>query len=225
MMRVVINGVSGQMGSYLFNFLKEHDQIEIVACISRNKDLDIGVKVYDTIESCLNHVDFDTLIDFTAYPICLDVVKTAILNQKNVVSGTTGYKKYDGQHIGYLANKHQVGVIISPNFSLMDKALEEFLVDNKEKFPYRYISETHSLHKIDKPSGTAVYLAKLLDIKDENVHSTRIPGIIASHTILFSDLNQRLELTHTINNRDAFIKGIEQAVKDVTKEKRINLMI
>lgn len=224
MIRVVINGIRGKMGSFLYEFLKEQPEIEVIAGISR-EDITVGTKIYDTIESCLNGCEFDTLIDFTVYPNCLNVVKQAIMKGKNVVSGTTGYKKYDGQQLAYLAEKHKVGIITSPNFSLMDNKFEKFLTDLKIDHPYIYINESHGIHKLDKPSGTAVYLAKLLDIKEENVHSVRIPGIIASHTIIFSDLNQRYEITHTINNRNAFVSGIINAVKDVTLNKYINLMI
>lgn len=223
-MRLVINGITGKMGSYLFEYLKEKEELEVVAGLSRQQ-VDLGIPIFDNISSCLDQIEFDTLIDFSIYPNCLDVVKIAIMNKKNVVSGTTGYKKYDGQHIDYLAKEHEVGVMISPNYSLVDREFEKYLLQLKKTFPYVYITERHSIHKQDRPSGTAKYLGKLLEVEEENIQSMRIPGVIAHHEIIFSDLHQAFEVHHTINDREAFIKGIEQAIIEVTKEQHITIMI
>ena len=223
-MKIVINGISGKMGAFLFDYLQKKAEYEIVAGISR-QPLEWGVKIYEDFKTCLMNESFDTLIDFSIYPQCLDVVKLALSHKINVVSGTTGFKKYDAQHIQYLAKKNNVGVIISPNFSLVTKEVEEFLVQMKKMLPNIEIIEEHSIHKRDKPSGTAKYFAKLLDVDQEKVHSIRLPGIIANHHLIFTDEDQSITVIHKINNRQAFIIGIEHAIIESTNHKTNKIMV
>lgn len=225
MIRLVIQGITGKMGSYLFEALKKKPgEYTVVAGICRNTDVKLDVPLYQSLEACILQEDFDVVVDFSVYPQCLDVVKTAIVNGKHVVSGTTGYKKYDGQHVEYLAKKYNVGVVISPNYSLSDDFLQ-FLSHCAQKYPYIYISESHGIHKKDKPSGTAAFLAKQLEVDSDHIHSIRIPNVLATHTILFASDIEQLEITHLTANRDAFVIGIEQAIKDVSFEKRIKIMM
>jgi len=223
-MRIVINGISGKMGAFLYNYLREKAEYNIVAGISR-QNLNLDIPIYPAFKTCLENEKFDTLIDFSIYPSCLDVVKLAISYQINVVSGTTGYKKYDAQHMTYLAKKNNVGLIVSPNFSIVNKEMSELIVQIKNLLPNVEIIEEHSTHKKDKPSGTAKYFAKLLNIDHDQIHSVRLPGIIANHHLLFADNNQSITLTHKINNRQGFIKGIEHAIIEVTNYKTIELLI
>lgn len=223
-MKIVINGITGKMGAFLFDYLSIRPEYKVVAGISR-QCLDIGVNIYSDFESCLENEQIDTLIDFSIYPNCLETIKLALLNKINVVSGTTGYKNYDGQQISYLAKKHHVGAIISPNFSLVNKEIEELTINIKNYLPYVEIIEEHNIHKKDKPSGTAKYFAKLLNVESEKIHSIRMPGVIANHHIMFADLNQSITLTHKINDRQAFINGIEHAIIEVTNYNTIQIMI
>lgn len=224
MIRVVIQGITGKMGNYLFHALNKQEDIRVVAGICQTMRPDFEVPLYTTFEACLLNEDFDILVDFSSYPQCLDTVKSAIMNGKHVVSGTTGYKKYDGQHIQYLAEKHEVGVIISPNYSLSDDYIE-YLIACGQKYPYIYISESHSIQKKDKPSGTAKFFARLLNVDPENIHSYRIPNVLASHTVLFSNDLEQLEVTHTTASRDAFVHGIVEAIILMAKNKPINIRI
>ncbi|NLG81739.1 MAG: dihydrodipicolinate reductase [Bacilli bacterium] len=223
-MRLAINGISGKMGAYLYNYLKERSDWTVVCGLSR-QNLSLPIPIYKDIKSCLEREQFDTLIDFSQYPACVEVVKQAIINNINVVSGTTGYKKYDEKLIKYLAMKHNVGVVISPNFSLLSQELADLIYQMKKHFPYCEIIETHGIHKKDKPSGTAKYFANLMNLDYAFIHSVRLPGYIADHELIFADEYQSLIITHRINNRQAFISGIEKAIIDVTNLKKVEILI
>jgi len=223
-MRLAINGISGKMGAYLYNYLKERSDWTVVCGLSR-QNLNLPIPIYKDIKSCLEREQFDTLIDFSQYPACVEVVKQAIINNINVVSGTTGYKKYDEKLIKYLAMKHNVGVVISPNFSLLSQELADLIYQMKKHFPYCEIIETHGIHKKDKPSGTAKYFANLMNLDYAFIHSVRLPGYIADHELIFADEYQSLIITHRINNRQAFISGIEKAIIDVTNLKKVEILI
>jgi len=224
MIRLVINGISGKMGNYLYHSLKGNETIEVVAGISRQPDLNLVLPIYRSLEECLVKESLDMVVDFSTYPQCLEVVKQAIMSGKHVVSGTTGYKTYDGKHMAYLAEKHGVGIIISPNFSLSEEFIA-FISTCAKRYPYAYITESHDVHKKDQPSGTALFLAKLLDVKQENIHSIRLPNVLAKHTILFSDDSEKVTVTHRTNSRVAFVKGIIDAIHQVASEQCIKLMI
>ena len=224
MIRIAIHGITGKMGGYLFKALQESEDITIVAGICQTVRQNFPVSLYTSLEACLIHEDFDLLVDFSHYPASLEVVKQAIMQGKSVVSGTTGYKKYDGQHIRYLAEKHGVGVIISPNFSLSEGFIQ-YLLSCAERYPYIYISESHNITKKDKPSGTALFLARLMNVPMENIFAYRLPHVLAQHTIVFADDVERLEITHQTSSRDAFVKGTIEAIRLLAKEKIISIRI
>ncbi|HEY8364763.1 MAG TPA: dihydrodipicolinate reductase C-terminal domain-containing protein [Haloplasmataceae bacterium] len=223
-MKIVINGISGKMGSFLYNYLKQKKEYEVVCGISR-QNLQLDIPIHSDFSDCLNKYKIDTLIDFSIYPYCLDIVKKAIVNGINVVSGTTGYKKYDAKIIRLLAKKYQVGVIITPNFTFVNKKTTDLIKQLRNSYPYIEIIEEHSIHKADKPSGTAKYFAKILKVDNDKIHSLRLPGIIANHHFIFSDHNQSITITHKINNRQAFINGIEHSLIEVTNYKTIDILI
>lgn len=222
MIRIVIHGITGKMGGYLFNALKGHDEIEVVAGICQTLRPNFPVPLYTTLEACLLNEDFDLLVDFSHYPQCLDAIKQALMHGKSVVSGTTGYKLYDGQHLSYLAEKYDAGIIVSPNFSLSEDFIN-FLLTCAEQYPYIYISESHSIQKKDQPSGTAKFLARLLKVKSEHIFAYRLPNVLAHHTILFANDIEQLEIKHQTASRDAFVSGIVKAIKTLSKENVVNV--
>ncbi|ERJ12791.1 4-hydroxy-tetrahydrodipicolinate reductase [Haloplasma contractile] len=223
-MKVIINGIFGKMGSFLYEYLKSIENIEVVGGIDRtNKTFE--VPIYNHISECLLDSEFDVLVDFTIYPSCLDTILFAINNEINVVSGTTGYKEADVQIIEEAARKNKVGVFISPNFSKGTKYTVEMLKKLKDEFKSHEIIEEHSTHKKDKPSGTAKYLARVLDMEIDQVHSIRLPNILANHQILFADEFETISISHTIHSRDAFLGGIEEAIRLVYNENFVKVNI
>ena len=64
-------------------------------------------------------------------------------------------------------------------------------------------------HFRDKPevSGTALRLARALDMPDESVHVIRAGGIIGVHEVLFGFPAQTVRLRHEAISREAFGNG------------------
>jgi len=98
------------------------------------------------------------------------------------------------------------------------------------------IVEAHHRFKKDAPSGTAKKLAqKIAKAKGVNldevaiygregiigerkrgeigIHSIRSGDITGEHTVMFTALGERLELTHKAHTRDTFAYGTIQAIK------------
>jgi 4-hydroxy-tetrahydrodipicolinate reductase len=77
--------------------------------------------------------------------------------------------------------------------------------------------ETHHRAKLDRPSGTARWLAAAW--ADERAgeapptHSQRIGGVIGEHRWTIGDMEETLELTHRAHSRRAFLRGVLPAVR------------
>lgn len=204
-------------------YLNNKDFIELVAGVDRKKEV-LDIPIYSNLFECIQNHHIDVLVDFSSYPVSYEFVMFALENKINVISGTTGYQEEDFMHIEKLANINKTGVIITPNFSTGATLLAKFLKETMNYFNKLEILEAHSVSKKDIPSGTAKYLKKIAGF-DVPIHSIRLPGIIAEHTMEFSDGKQILVLTHKTLNRESFISGIDYAIKEVYNTKCIKVGI
>jgi 4-hydroxy-tetrahydrodipicolinate reductase len=85
------------------------------------------------------------------------------------------------------------------------------------------IIEMHHDQKKDKPSGTARLTAERIEaaaprLAPVSVHSVRLPGLVAHHSVLFGTTGQTLELRHDSLARESFDDGILLAVREVRKQ-------
>ena len=108
--------------------------------------------------------DVDVSIEFSTPESAFTNIKNCLDSNVPVVSGTTGW--LDGfDDIKRLCDKINGSFLYASNFSLganlffeLNKKLAHLMSDKKE---YKTsIDETHHIHKVDKPSGTAITLAK-----------------------------------------------------------------
>ncbi len=79
------------------------------------------------------------------------------------------------------------------------------------------IIEAHHNQKKDKPSGSALALARAMG-KEVPIHSIRSGDIIGEHTVIFVGEGERIELKHQVFSRDAFAKGALKAAKFLAKK-------
>jgi 4-hydroxy-tetrahydrodipicolinate reductase len=80
------------------------------------------------------------------------------------------------------------------------------------------IVETHHKMKKDAPSGTAKTLAEILKAEQKNqneipIQSIREGEVVGEHTVIFSGLGERIELTHRAASREIFARGALRAAK------------
>jgi 4-hydroxy-tetrahydrodipicolinate reductase len=78
------------------------------------------------------------------------------------------------------------------------------------------IIETHHKMKKDAPSGTAKTLAEILKAEQKNqneipIQSIREGEVVGEHTVIFSGLGERIELTHRAASREIFARGALRA--------------
>ena len=108
-------------------------------------------------------------IEFSTPATAFDNIKRCFDMNIPVVCGTTAwYQHFD--EIKERCEKENQALFYAPNFSIgmnIMFMLNQQLAKITEKYDYKLsLTETHHIHKLDKPSGTAVKLAN--DIVDNN---------------------------------------------------------
>jgi 4-hydroxy-tetrahydrodipicolinate reductase len=142
-----------------------------------------------------------------------------------VISGTTGWLKNYEKAVALCVQKNGAFIYAS-NFSLgvnIFFQINEYLAKMMGSHAQYDISmeEIHHIHKLDKPSGTAISLAEgiirqtakqqwSLDKSDtENllIESKRIGEVAGTHTVRYHSNEDDLVLTHEAHNRNGFALG------------------
>ena len=174
----------------------------------------------------------DVAIEFTtpwtAYDNYLKAWKAGV----KVVSGSTGWMKdheaevrkacTEGKTL-FWASNFSVGVAI---FSAVNAYLAK-IMNQFDQYDVNMV-ETHHVHKLDAPSGTAITLAEQivanLDRKERwGLHETKpgvlriddirqkeVPGI---HTITYDSPEDMITITHDAHNRRGFAMGAVMAAE------------
>ncbi len=180
----------------------------------------------------------DVALEFTTPKSAYDNILKCLEAGVPVVSGTTGWT----QNLHALKQKaleEGKAFFYSPNFSLgvnilfrLNRELAKIM--NKLADYDVFIKETHHIHKLDAPSGTAIKLAEdiiknidrkkrwsLTEKDDEVLHITairegEIPGI---HEIFYESDEDILLLKHSLKSRKALAKGAILAAEFIKDKK------
>lgn len=203
----------------------------MIEAIARNRGHEI-VSIIDID----NTADFDSdafrsaevAIEFTAPTVAEGNVRRCFEQGVKVVSGSTGWLKGDVlQDMQQLCADGKNTLLWSSNFSVgvaIFRAVNRYLARIMNGFESYDVSmvETHHVHKLDAPSGTAITLAEHivseLDRKDRwGLHETapevlriddirrgEVPGI---HSITYDSPADLIEITHSAHTREGFALG------------------
>jgi 4-hydroxy-tetrahydrodipicolinate reductase len=177
------------------------------------------------------------LVEFTAPEATLEHLRVAAAQGARAVVGTTGLGAGQVEELRRLAGR--AAIVFSPNMSvgvnvafrvlaLMARALgDDYDVE---------ITEIHHRMKKDAPSGTAAKMAEVVaealgrdlgtvgvygrhglvgerGAREIGVHALRGGDVVGEHTVVFSTLGERLELTHRAHSRDTFAGGALRAIR------------
>jgi len=179
------------------------------------------------------------VVDFSSAAGAMEVMRTTAAGKVNVVIGSTGLSQENYDEAENLANEHQVGIIIAPNFALGGVLMIHLAKVAAKYFDYADLTEMHHEAKIDAPSGTAIAIANAAvegkggaftapkaekelipntrggDSNGVTVHSARMPGRMAHHELVFGTLGQTLTIRHDSINRESFMPGVTMAIREV----------
>ena len=181
------------------------------------------------------------LVDFTRADAAMANVRAAFKHRVSPVVGTTGLSADDLAEIRDLCAATGVGAVVASNFALGAVLLMHFARVAARYFDHAEIIELHHDQKADAPSGTALTTARLMresrggDLASAatgkytlegvrggvqggvNIHSVRLPGLVAHQEVIFGGLGQTLTLRHDSISRESFVPGVLMAVKEVVK--------
>lgn len=209
--RVLIHGASGRMGQALLRLAGEHDDLTVVAAIDRSTP---SQRVVDGIphfsaEELGGVPAFDVAIDFSL-PAGFDrILALCVSRGRPLVSGTTGID--EGQREALARAATTIPLAWATNFSLGVAILNELVERAALALPGWDcdIIESHHVHKLDAPSGTALTLGECAGQGGATPRyaSLRAGDIVGEHTVQFTGLGERVELVHRATNRDIFARG------------------
>jgi 4-hydroxy-tetrahydrodipicolinate reductase len=214
--RIALSGITGKMGRFLLDGFASHPDFKVVVGISEKEDLFGSIPIYSNIKTMFEAVEFDVFIDFTIAEFSVRACAFMLEKGIPIIVGTTGFSKSDIDFLQEKAHATGTGGIIAPNFSLGIVLLYQYLKMATQYFKEFAIYEYHHFTKQDNPSGTAHYLARAVSSSESanvtGIHGFRLPGVLATHTVVMSDETQKIELMHQSNNRHSFEEGILLAI-------------
>ena len=228
-MKIALIGY-GKMGKEIERIARSRGH-EIVCIIDVNNQEELAGEAFRSA---------DVAIEFTspttAYGNCLKAFEAGV----KVVSGSTGWMAEHGEEMQRLCREQGKTLFWSSNFSLgvaIFSAVNRYLANIMNQFPGYDVqmSETHHVHKLDAPSGTAITLAEdilaRLDRKEQWVKGTLLApdGTLSGttecrpnelpissvregevpgiHTIRYESEADSIIITHDAKNRSGFALG------------------
>jgi len=176
MIKAVVTGAAGRMGSRIINVLSTSEGIRLSGAIERKGDALVGqdsngpaglpsggvlTMISDDLAAALK--SGDVLIDFTFPEISIENLKICADLGKPAVIGSTGFSKDHLAEVGKLVQR--IPCVLSPNMSVGVNVCFKMLADIAKTLGSDFdveIVETHHRMKKDAPSGTAVRMGEVV---------------------------------------------------------------
>ncbi|OFI50330.1 4-hydroxy-tetrahydrodipicolinate reductase [Floricoccus tropicus] len=240
MIKVIIAGYRGKMGSTAVSMVQDDPELELVAVLdpfATEKEA-YGVPVFNDKEGLVG-IDAQVWVDFTTPKVVYENTKFALENGFAPVVGTTGFTDQQIKDLESLSVDKKIGGLIAPNFAIGAILMMEFAAKASKYFPDVEIIELHHDNKMDAPSGTAIKTAELIkenrDFKKQGakgekesipgargaeydgfrIHSVRLPGLVAHQEVLFGAPGEGLKIRHDSYDRASFMTGVNLGIKKV----------
>ena len=149
------------------------------------------------------------MVDFTAPDAVEANVRSALEAGVPCVVGTSGW---DPEASGELAAERGLALFVAPNFALGAVVMMLLAAEAGRYLGRAEIVELHGEGKKDAPSGTAKATAALLPGEPE-IHSVRLPGLVAHQEVLFGGEGQLVTIRHDAFSREAYVPGVLLALE------------
>ena len=206
--------------------------------IALERDHEIVCKIDENLTEGKLH-EADAAINFSIPDAAVDNISSALNQGVPVVCGTTGWLDAY-QQVTQIAQERNTAFLYASNFSVgvnlffkLNKVLAQMMKPHKE---YKAsMEETHHIHKLDAPSGTAITLAEgiiensdLIDWKlGENakdslsIQSYREGEVPGTHSIKYESPIDDITIEHKAHNRKGFALGAVIAAEWMVGKKGI----
>jgi 4-hydroxy-tetrahydrodipicolinate reductase len=246
MIRVVVGGATGKLGSMVCSLIGQQTDMRLVGGVvsagSDNVERLIGPGIYtvgsDRLAAAVENAD--VYVDLTTPMAAERNIPAVMRNGLNYVVGTTGISPPAMERFASSLKEYGSSAVVTPNFSVgvnvffktcetLAKALPGYDVE---------IVEVHHAQKKDAPSGTAKKAAQIISEatgidklvygregnvgargREIGIHSVRAGDVVGEHTVIFAGRKERIELTHRAHSREAFAEGCVMAIRWVANRK------
>lgn len=222
----------------LFGYGKMGQKIEKIA-LERNHTITAKIDI-DT--KSIDYDCMDIAIDFSNPEAAFENIKSCLEHGIPVISGTTGWlEKYDTAVA--LCKEYDGSFIYASNFSLgvniffeLNRYLSKLMAGHNDYGVS--LEETHHIHKLDAPSGTAISLAEDLlqnlpyeawklgkpNEKEVGITSFREGDDFGTHLIHYTSDVDEITIKHKAKNRDGFALGAVIAAEWLKDKKGVYTM-
>ena len=181
----------------------------------------------------------DAAINFSIPNAAVDNITSALHQSVPVVCGTTGWLDAFPQ-VTQTAMENNTAFLYASNFSVgvnlffkLNKILAQIMHPQKEYSVS--MQETHHIHKLDAPSGTAISLAEGIiensDLKQWKmnegtkdsitIQSYRKGEVPGTHNVKYESLIDEITIEHKAYNRIGFAQGAVIAAEWIVGKKGI----
>lgn len=242
MIRVVVCGACGRMGRLIIRWISNQKDMKLVGAVEAAVSPEIGkdagevagigktgVRIVGSnrLRELLEGSKPDVLVDFTNASAALENVKAAADAGVAVVVGTTGFTEEQMKILEETIERGGIPAVISPNMSVGVNVFFKSIEHTARMLGPEYdveIVEVHHIHKKDAPSGTAKKAARILagalgkKEGEIRIKSIREGEVVGEHTVIFSVPEERIEIAHRANSREAFVSGVIKAIRYVAEK-------
>jgi len=234
MVKVIVNGAKGRMGSEAVKAINNDSALELVA------ECDFG----DDLSALIKNSGAQVVVDLTAASAGFSNTQIILNAGACPVIGTSGFQVEQVKELQALATEKQLGGLIAPNFSIGAVLMMKFSAEAAKYLPDAEVIEAHSPQKEESPSGTGIRTAELIaaartktpvecsdkeliegargaELNGVKLHSIRLPGVVAQQTVFFGGLSETLKIEHNSQHRESFMPGICLACREVVKRNEL----
>ena len=231
MIRLLLNGIHGQMGKAVLRTLPAYaDRIELVCGVDPAQST---AQVPVSEDAKVVATPFDVAVDFSVPAAAMAILDRCESEGKPLVLCTTGLNEAQLLRVAEAAKK--IPVFRSGNMSLGIHLMRALCAQARATLGDAFdveIVETHHNRKLDAPSGTAKMLADSIAAASERpmecvygrheaakrrekneigIHSLRGGTVVGEHEVLFLGNDEALSIRHRAFSKDVFANGALRA--------------
>lgn len=231
MIKILLSGCFGRMGSAVISAARENGKIEIISGV----DITEGESSFPVYKSIFDNAEVpDVIIDFSHHSALPGILNYAEKNNVPVVIATTGHNTEETKLMEDASER--IPVFFSRNMSIGVNLLIALSRKASEFLGLDYdveIIEKHHRNKLDAPSGTALMIADAIAETREDtsyvydrhdrrekrsseeigIHAVRGGSIIGEHEVIFAGKDEVITISHSAASRSLFAAGAIKAAE------------
>ena len=198
------------MGRAIAQSVDDSDDLELAGIWQRGESLD------DVLRNA------DVLIDFSLPEANTEVLQAALAQQVPLVCGVSGLS--DDQMAALRSASSQLPIVFDRNMSqgitVLNDIVKRVAASLGSEFEIE-IHETHHVHKLDSPSGTALKLADSIaaakgvdrDAAGISFAVERRGDVPGDHSVMLASPTEKLSFSHSVATRQVFVAGALRAAR------------